>query len=406
MEKTFVESIKAMELLAPAGNMEKLYTAFHFGADAVYLAGKKFGLRAYADNFTNEEIITACQFAHSINKKVYVTLNIFASNADLDELPNYLCFLLKAGVDAIIVSDLGIFSLARKTVPDLNIHISTQANTTNKQAVLFWSQLGAKRVVLARELSLKEISEIIFEVKGQIEIETFVHGAMCVSMSGRCLLSNYLSGRDANKGECVQACRWKYKISEVGSKKEIFAEEDESGTYLLNSKDLNMLQHLKKLVESGIKSIKIEGRMKTAYYVATVVNTYRRALDLVYSGKNINSALIDELEKTSHRQYTTGFFFDETERQCVETSMPEQLNDFVASVLKSDGTHIWVEMRNRFCVGDTLEVVSPDQNFLKKIKIDRMYDEKDREIFDAKNVQQVLKIPCNLLLKKFDILRK
>ncbi len=401
---------KKIELLAPAGNKEKFYTALHFGADAVYLAGKEFGLRAFADNFTVEEIAECCAFAHKYGKKVYVTVNVYGKNDDIKRLPPYIKQLKQAGVDAVLVSDAGIFDVVREAEPTLPIHISTQANTTNVAAVKFWAKQGAQRVVLARELSLSEIAEISAETKGKVEIEAFVHGAMCISMSGRCLLSNYLTGRDGNYGECVQACRWEYEINEVSrSQEKLTLQEDARGTYILNSKDMNMLAHIDKLAAAGIDSFKIEGRMKSPFYVASVVNAYRRAIDAYYKeGQNfkIDPVLENELQLTSHRQYTTGFYFGDYDRQCYETSKPKQIGIFIATVLNSDGQFVEVEQRNRFAVGDVLQVLAPDGNFLKQIVVEEMYDLDGNKVDDAKIVQQRLKINCNLNLHKFDVLRK
>lgn len=398
-----------MELLAPAGTFEKMQTAFYFGADAVYFAGKKFGLRAFAGNFTDNEIFEATQYAHKLGKKVYITINILAHESDFDGLKEYLCELEKAKVDAVIVSDLGIIEYIKEYAPNLTIHVSTQANILNSYAIKFMSKLGIKRIILARELSIEEIKKIRANIPSDIELECFVHGAMCISYSGRCLLSNYLTGRDANRGACAQCCRWEYTITEKSRKGEQYEiQEDERGTYILNSKDLNMLEHLKELEDAGIQSIKIEGRMKSPYYVANVVNAYRRALDLK---ENISqeqmTVLKDELNKTSHRQYTTGFYFGSNDKECFTSSMPVQTSEFMAVVLNdADGEKVLIEQRNRFKIGDELEVLSPNDTFNKKIKLDKMTDENGVEVLDAKNVQQKLYIYTNLNLKKGDILRK
>ncbi len=401
---------RKVELLAPAGNMEKFFTAMHFGADAVYMAGKEFGLRAFSGNFTVDEIAFCADYAHKLGKKVYITVNIYGKNDDLKKLPEYISALKKANVDAVLVSDPGIFSLVREVEPDLPVHVSTQANSTNVGTVKFWSKLGAERVVLARELSLEEIREIATETQGTVDIEAFVHGAMCISMSGRCLLSNYLTNRDGNRGECVQACRWEYQINEVNRPNEVLTVgEDSRGTYFLNSKDMNLLEHIDKLIEAGIDSLKIEGRMKSPFYVATVVNAYRRAIDSYYADKNNykpDPALLKELELTSHRQYTTGFYFGDYDRQCYETSKPKQIGVFIASVLDSDGEYIVVEQRNRFKVGDTLQILSTDENFGKEFVIESMTDMDGNVVEDAKHVQQKLKIKCPYQLSKYDILRK
>ena len=401
---------RKVELLAPAGNMEKFYTAMHFGADAVYMAGKEFGLRAFSGNFTLDEIAFCADYAHKLGKKVYITVNIYGKNDDLKRLPEYISALKNANVDAVLVSDPGIFALVREVEPQLPVHISTQANTTNVNTVKFWSKLGAERVVLARELSLKEINEIALETQGTVDIEAFVHGAMCISMSGRCLLSNYLTNRDGNRGECVQACRWEYQINEVNRPNEILTVgEDSRGTYFLNSKDMNLLEHIDKLIEAGIDSLKIEGRMKSPFYVATVVNAYRRAIDSYYADKDNykpDPLLLKELELTSHRQYTTGFYFGDYDRQCYETSKPKQIGVFIASVVDSGDDYIVVEQRNRFKVGDTLQILSTDENFGKEFVVESMTDMDGNVVEDAKNVQQKLKIKCPYKLSKYDILRK
>ena len=388
-----------VELLAPAGTFLKLKTAFKFGADAVYFAGKKFGLRAFAGNFEDNEIEEAVKYAHSLNKKVYITVNILAHEADFDGLKDYILYLDKIGVDALIVADVGIIKLIRDIAPNLDIHVSTQANVTNSYSVKFFKDLGVKRIVLARELSITEIKKIHEEVP-DIELEAFVHGAMCISYSGRCLLSNYFTGRDSNRGACVQACRWEYTITEKSRQGQQFPiEEDERGTYILNSKDLCMIKHLKELEEAGVCSFKIEGRMKSEYYVACTVNAYKRALN----GEDID---VSELEKSSHRLFTTGFYFGEKDKECFESSSPVQTHEFMALVLEDekDG-YVKIEQRNRFKVGDSLEVLSPDENFNKIIVVTEIKNLKGELIDDAKKVQEVLLLKTDLHLKEGDILR-
>lgn len=406
-----------MEVLSPAGNMEKLKTAVYFGADAVYFAGKSFGLRAFAGNFTNEEIAEAVEFCHKNNVKAYVTVNIVAHNKDFDTLPEYLTYLNSVKVDGVIVSDLGICEFVKKYAPDVELHISTQANITNKYAAKHMVDMGAKRLVLARELSLTEIKEIRDFIPKDIELEAFVHGAMCISYSGRCLLSNYLNGRQSNAGACIQACRWKYTINEVGRKnEELPILEDERGTYILNSKDLNMIEYLDKLEEAGITSLKIEGRMKSPYYVATVTNAYKRAkLYLEKCRKDgkeyvCPQELVLELEKASHRRYTTGFNFKDKrpeESECISSSMPVQTHEFMAICIEDakDGS-VLIEQRNRFAVGEELEVLSPNETFNKIIKVDKLTDTKGEEVKDARFVQQQLILKTDLKLKKGDVLRK
>ncbi|MBE5738292.1 MAG: U32 family peptidase [Clostridiales bacterium] len=397
-----------LELLAPAGNMEKLKVAFRYGADACYMAGKKFGLRAFSGNFDEDELVEAVNYAHNLGKKIYITVNIVAHNSDFEGLAEYLKYLQEIGVDAVIVSDMGIMSFVREYAPKLDIHVSTQANITNKHTAKAFCDMGAKRIILARELSIKEIKEIRDYIPDDVEIETFVHGAMCISYSGRCLLSNYLTGRDSNRGACVQACRFEYTICEKSRDGEHYEiQEDDRGTYILNSKDMCMIEHLKDVIDAGVTSFKIEGRMKSAYYVATVVNAYRRALDDLIAGKDFDNALLEELEKTSHRRYTTGFFYGEKDKEYIKDSMPIQSHEFMA-IVKSDAKdgYALIEQRNRFKVGETLEVLSPNDTFNKVIEVGEMLSEDNEIIEDANKVQQLIKLKTSLNLKAGDILRK
>ena len=399
-----------LEILSPAGSLDKLKTAYYFGADACYFAGKKFGLRAFANNFEDDEMRETVKFAHSLGKKCYITVNILAHNEDFSGLKEYLEYLQEIEVDAIIVSDLGIMAYAKKYAPKLPIHVSTQANITNKYSAMQFVELGATRLILARELSIKEIKEIREAVPKHVELECFVHGAMCISYSGRCLLSNYLSGRDSNRGACIQACRFEYTITEKsrhnGEQYEI--QEDDRGTYILNSKDLCMIKHLKELIDAGVTSFKIEGRMKSPYYVATVTNAYRRALDAIENGENIDLDMLEkELEKASHRRYTTGFYFGAKDKEYLENSMPVQTHEFMAVVLEdAKNGYALIEQRNRFKVGETLEVLSPSETFNKEIKVAEMLDEKGDKVLDASLVQQKLRLKTNLNLKAGDFLRK
>lgn len=399
-----------VELLAPAGNFSKLKTAIYFGADAVYIGGKDFSLRALSDNFTDDEILSAVEYAHARNVKIYVTVNIFAKNSDFEKAEKYFRFLSRAKVDAVLITDIGLIDLCKEVAPDLPVHLSTQANTLNKYAVRAWKNYGAERVVLARELSVREIKEI-HEFNPEIELETFAHGAMCISYSGRCLLSNYLNGRDANRGECVQACRWNYEIRERSVGGEYYPiEEDDKGAYILNSKDLNMINYIGDLVSAGVSSLKIEGRMKSEYYLATVVNAYRRAIDEYYKiGDKYkdNAMFYDELSKTNHRAFTTAYGFgdnDETVNYKDSQSVGER--QFVASVISSDGQFVIAEMRNRFKVGDVLEVLSPSEEFNETFVVENMYNEDGERVEDAKIVQQKIKIKCALKLRDGDILRR
>ncbi len=392
-----------VELLAPAGNFSKLKTALYFGADAAYIGGKDFSLRSFADNFTREEMAEAVKLAHKMGKKIYITANIFAKNADMALMEDYFAYLQSVGADAAIISDSGVVYAAKKAAPKLPIHISTQANLTNKYAVKFWREQGATRAVLARELSIAEIEEIHSFVP-DMELEVFVHGAMCISYSGRCLLSNYLAGRESNRGECVQACRWKYQIRKSDEKSDsgfLDTEEDERGTYILNSKDLNMSAHLDKLEKAGVCSFKIEGRMKSEYYLATVINAYRRCMDGGY-----DEVVERELLTAAHRDYTTAYTLGENEKTVNYTDSQTKGDcDYIANVVGSGKSFAEVEMRGRFKVGDTLEVLSPSQNFGKSFKVEKAYADGE-EVDDCKLVQKIYKINCPFELQCGDILRR
>lgn len=398
-----------IELLAPVGDKERLIAAIHFGADAVYFAGKRFGLRAFADNFDENEIIESINYAHSHNVKVYITVNILAHNNDFNGLVDYLKFLDKNGADGVIVSDLGIAHLVKKYT-SLELHVSTQANITNFESANVWINFGAKRLVLARELSLLEIKEIKDKIDKDIDIECFAHGAMCISYSGRCLLSNYFTGRDSNKGACAQPCRWNYALSykEDNEDSEYYPiEEDSHGTYILNSKDLCLIEHIKELSEAGINSFKIEGRMKSTYYVATVINAYRRAIDNYINNKEKTFDYIDELRKTSNRDFTTGFYFNSDQKTNKFSSKLSQTYDFIALVKEDNkDDYCLVELRNKFKVGDTLEVLSNDDNFNKTIKIEEILDQNGNKLDEVKKVKELVYIKTNLRLKSFDILRR
>ncbi len=399
-----------VELLAPAGNFSKLKTAIYYGADAVYIGGKNFSLRALSDNFTDDEIADAVIYAHARNVKIYVTVNIFARNNDFEKAAAYFRFLYNAGVDAVLITDIGLIDLCKEVAPGLSIHLSTQANTLNKYSVKAWQNYGLKRVVLARELSLGEVWEIHSFVPG-MELETFVHGAMCISYSGRCLLSNYLNGRDANRGECVQACRWSYELRERNKGGEYYPiEEDGRGTYILNSKDLNMINHIDELIAAGVVSLKIEGRMKSEYYLATVVNAYRRAIDEYYKiGDKYkkNTMFYDELTKTNHRAFTTAFNLGKNPDTInLQDSQSAGSKQFAAIVTDCVDDVVTVEMRNRFRRGDVLEILSPSENFNKTFTVGKMIDENGDIVEDAKMVQQKLKLEIGLNLSAGDILRK
>lgn len=402
--------MKKIELLAPVGDKERLITAIHFGADAVYLAGKKFGLRAFADNFDENELIEAVNLCHQNNVKIYITVNILAHNADFDGLLDYLKFLDSIHVDGVIVSDLGIASLVVENTK-LELHVSTQANVTNVNSAKMWVKLGAKRLVLARELSLEEIKEIKNAVGDDIDIECFCHGAMCISYSGRCLLSNYFVGRDSNKGACIQPCRWKYGLvnyDDESIKGQVFPiEEDERGTYILNSKDMCLINYIKELAEAGITSLKIEGRMKSTYYVATVVNCYRRAIDNYLENKKPDFDYIEELKKTSNRDFTTGFYFHSEDKNNLSSSRQFQTYDIVGVVIKKlDNNNYLIEHRNKFIKGDLLEILSNNDSFNKQIKVDEIIDENNNPLEEVKVVKQRVIIHSNIELNPNDILRR
>lgn len=399
-----------MELLAPSGDFNKLKTALHFGADAVYVGGNNYGLRQKAVNFTDDELIQAVEYCHARGKRIYVTCNIVAHNEDFNGLKEYLIFLDDIGVDGLIIADMGIFALARSVVKRTELHVSTQANVTNKYTAMEWVKAGAKRIVLARELSINEIKEIRDYLPREISLEAFVHGAMCISHSGRCLLSNFLTKRDGNRGACVQACRWEYAIHEVNRPNNpMTISEDGRGTYIMNSKDLNMLPHVKDLIDAGVESFKIEGRMKSEYYVATVVNAYRQAIDAVVRGESDLTDYESELYKTKRRQFTTGFYYGENDSVSLEDSQSNGEFEFSAAVLGYDKENgrIQVEQRNRFKVGDELQILSANpENLNKMILISEMSDSECNEVTDAKLVQQILTIPCDIELEPLDILRK
>ena len=352
------------ELLAPAGNMEKFFTALHFGADAVYLAGKNFGLRAFADNFTLDEIKFCCGYAHEKGKKVYVTVNIFADGRDLEKLPDYISALDNCGADALIVSDAGVMQIAKSVAPRLPLHLSTQANCTNARAAEFWRDAGVSRIVAARECGFDDLVQMA--ALKNCELEIFVHGAMCMAYSGRCLLSSWLSGRGGNKGECVQACRWEWQVSLTEREhpdKPLFLNEDERGVYIMNSRDLCLMPYLDRALETGAVSLKIEGRMKTAYYVATVTAAYRRALDLLADGGDFAAALpglMAELSCASHRDSDTGFALGKPEAPGGADGFHQE-REYLAHVVEGsrDGRGTRFLLKNRFKAGETIELLTP-----------------------------------------------
>lgn len=402
-----------IELLSPAGDLEKLKMAIEYGADAIYLGGEAFGLRKASKNFTIEDIAEGIKFAHERGKKVYVTLNIVPHNEDLEGLEEYVRQLYNINTDAVIVSDPGMFSIIKKTVPELAIHLSTQASVTNFETINFWYDLGIRRVVLARELSLSEIKEIVKNIPEDMEIETFVHGAMCMSYSGRCLMSNYMTGRDANRGDCAHSCRYKYSVVEEKRPGEYFpVVEDENGTFIFNSKDLCMIEHIPELIDAGIKSFKIEGRVKSSYYVATVTRAYRMAVDAYYKDPEnyvYDEKYLHEIEKASHRAFTKGFFFGKTDEdsQVYTTSSYIREYDFVGMVLDYDKESkiATIEQRNRMFVGEELEIFGPGKEFFIH-KIENMWDEAGTEIEVAPHPQQIIKIKIDTEVARFDLLRK
>ena len=409
------------ELLIPASSLEVLKVAVIFGADAVYIGGEAFGLRAKAKKFTLEEMKEGVEFAHEHNVKVYVTANILAHNRDLDGAYKYFEELRTVGPDALIISDPAIFTIAREVLPDMEIHISTQANNTNYGTFLFWHKQGAKRVVTARELSLEEIKEIRSHIPDDLEIETFVHGAMCISYSGRCLLSSFMAGRDANQGACTHPCRWKYSVVEESRPGEYMpVYENERGTYIFNSKDLCMIEHIPELVESGIDSLKIEGRMKTALYVATVARTYRMALDDYAKSPEYYESRIpyymSEISKCTYRQYTTGFFFgkpnEETQIYDSNTYIKEYtylgIINQISSRKAEDGQDemlFEISQRNKFTVGEKIELMKPDGTN-EEVTVQAIYNEKGESVESAPHPKEKLFIKLDKKADVFDILRR
>ncbi len=403
------------ELLAPAGDLEKLKIAVLYGADAVYIGGEAYGLRAKAKNFDLAAMKEGIDFAHSHGAKVYITANIFAHNSDFDGMADYFKAVDEMGADAILVSDPGVYMTLREAAPNMEIHISTQANNTNYKTANFWYSMGAKRIVGARELSLKEIREMRDNIPEDMEIETFVHGAMCISYSGRCLLSNYLTGRDANKGACSHPCRWKYYLMEETRPGEYLpVEENERGTFIFNSKDLCMLSHIPELVDAGISSFKIEGRMKTPYYVGTVVKAYRQAIDDYFADPEYYNSRIDyymtEVSKASHRDYTTGFYFGKPghDDQIYTNNSYIRDYDFIGMVMedRDDTTGCAVVMqRNKFVVGDKIEVL-PQKGDSAEMIVEQMWDEEGTPIASAPHPEQIIRLKTDLPLKKYDMLRK
>lgn len=403
---------KKPEILAPANSLEVLKTAVEYGADAVYIGGEMYGLRAKAKNFSAEDMKKGIEYAHSRGKKVYVTANITAHNRDLEGVRTYFHELKDIGPDALIISDPGVFSIAREVCPEIDIHISTQSNNVNYMTFRFWKDQGAVRVVTARELSLEEIGDIRDNIPEDLEIETFVHGAMCISYSGRCLLSNYFTGRDANLGACTHPCRWKYYIMEEKRPGEYLpVEENERGTYIFNSKDLCMIEHIPELVKAGIDSFKIEGRMKTALYVAVVSRTYRMALDDYFEDpekyeKNI-SYYKEEIAKCTYRQFTTGFFFGRPDEntQIYDESTYVKEYTYLGTVGETRDGLYRIEQRNKFSVGERIEIMKPDGRNVE-VRVGRIINEDGEEQESAPHAKQIVYVDLEGKAERYDILRR
>ena len=404
--------MKKPELLIPASSLEVLKTAVMFGADAVYIGGDAFGLRAKAKNFSPEEMKEGIEFAHAHGVKVHVTVNILAHNYDLDGVETYLHELKELKPDALIIADPGIFMKAKRICPEIDIHVSTQANNTNYETYNFWHDLGAKRVVAARELSLREIKEITSRIPEDLEMECFIHGAMCISYSGRCLLSNYFTGRDANKGACTHPCRWKYSVVEEKRPGEYLpVYENERGTYIFNSKDLCMIEHIPEMVDAGIDSFKIEGRMKTALYVATVARTYRKAIDDFFESEEKYREnmpwYLDQISKCTYRQFTTGFYFgkpsDEAQIYDNNTYVNEYIYLGIVNEIDNRG-YAKFEQRNKFSVGDDIEIMKPDGTDVK-VKVEAMFAEDGTAVDSCPHSKQTLFVKLSEQPEKYDILR-
>lgn len=398
-----------LEVLAPAGDFERFQAALDYGADAIYLGGKTFGMRASPANFDFEQLNEAVQLAHSKNKKVYLTCNTLPRNNEIPQFEEFIKSVAKCDIDAVIVADLGLMSLIKKYTPDMEIHMSTQTGIVNYQTANVLYNMGAKRVVLARELSLEEIAEIRAKSPADMEIEVFVHGAMCVSFSGRCLLSSYLVNRDANHGECAQPCRWGYHLMEEKREGEFYPVfEDEQGTYILNAKDLCMINHIEQLAEAGVTSLKIEGRAKSAYYVSVVTNAYRMAVDWHKSnpGQPLPEWISDEVFKVSHRKYCTGFFFGHPKNcQYYETSGYVRNYDVVAVIDKCENGIVYATQRNRFFLGDTLEILAPGQKpFVFKPEL--IWNENNEEIDTVNHAMMKFRFKCEIEFPPRSIIRK
>ena len=404
---------RELELLIPASSLEVLKIAVIFGADAVYIGGEAFGLRAKAKNFSKEDMVEGIKFAHERDVKVYVTANILAHNYDLDGAREYFKELDVIKPDAVIISDPGMFTIAKEELHDIDIHISTQANNTNYMTYQFWWKQGAKRVVTARELSLNEIRNIRKNIPDEMEIETFIHGAMCISYSGRCLLSSFMAGRDANRGACTHPCRWKYAVVEENRPGEYMpVYENERGTYIFNSKDLCMIEHIPELIEAGIDSFKIEGRMKTALYVATVARTYRKAIDDYMKDPKLYEANMEwykeEIGKCTYREFTTGFYFGKpgSDAQIYNSNTYVKNYTYLGTAEETDGKgRCRIEQKNKFSVGETIEIMKPDGRNLEVV-VKSICDEEGNEQESAPHPKQILWVDLGADVDKYDIIRK
>ena len=404
--------MKKVELLVPASNLEVLKTAVIYGADAVYIGGEAYGLRAKAKNFSLDDMREGIAFAHERGVKVYVTANILAHNYDLDGARSYFKELKEIKPDALIISDPGMFTIAKEECPEIEIHISTQANNTNYMTYLFWHKMGAARVVSARELSLREIKEIRENIPDDLEIESFIHGAMCISYSGRCLLSNYFTGGDANHGACTHPCRWKYAVVEEQRPGEYLpVYENERGTYIFNSKDLCMIEYIPEIIDAGINSLKIEGRMKTALYVATVARTYRKALDDFAESEEKYRANMDwyrsEISKCTYRQFTTGFYFGKPDENTQIYDNNTYVNEYIYLGIvgeMDDRGFVRIEQRNKFCKGDVIEIMKPDGRNIP-VTVNAIYDDEGNEVESAPHPQQVLWLDLSEKPQQYDLLR-
>ena len=397
------------EILSPAGNFEKLKFASLYGADAVYFAGERFGMRAMADNFTVDEIKSACDLLHQDGKKGYLTLNTMPRSSELSDLEEYLEKIDSTGVDAVIVADFGVFELVRRKLKNTEIHISTQGANMNYASCRMWHDLGASRVVLARELSLDDIAEIRAKTPKTLELEAFVHGAMCVSISGRCLLSEYYTGRDANRGACAQPCRWIYNFAEEKRPEDVLtAELHPEGTYIFGSKDMNLIEHIPELVSAGIDSLKIEGRMKSAYYTAVVTNAYRMALDSYFDGRELDERLCRELDSVSHREYCTGYFFTNPHdsSNLATTSGYQREKAFLATVEEYDESTKMAlcRQRNKMCSGDSVELLTPGE-VGKPMTVGALYNEKRESIDSTPHAQMLFWAQMPFDVKAGDVIR-